>query len=77
VWLVAFYVTLKVYVCLGRVERMHSRVGSEVLVVQRCAVCVFVDGGRVEMEVNTISRVICMLVKSLATSFSTGSGDKV
>lgn len=56
---------------------MHSRVGSEVLVVQRCAVCVFVDGGRVEMGVNTISRVICMLVKSLATSFSTGSGDKV
>jgi hypothetical protein len=38
---------------------------------------VFEDGGRVEMGVNAISRVICMLVKSLETSFSTSSGDKV
>jgi len=38
---------------------------------------VFEDGGRVEMGVNAISRVICMLVKSLVTSFSTSSGDKV
>ena len=37
----------------------------------------FEDGGRVEMGVNAISRVICMLVKSLETSFSTSSGDKV
>jgi hypothetical protein len=30
-------------------------------------VCVFEDGGRVEIGVNAISTVICMLVKSLGT----------
>jgi hypothetical protein len=45
-----------------------TRIGSEVLVVQRCVVCVHCSGGRLEIGISAISTVICMLVKSLGTS---------
>jgi hypothetical protein len=34
------------------------------------SVCMCYGGGRVEIGINAISTVICMLVKSLGTSFS-------